>query len=278
MPPREELERDYLSTPGRPVILTGAMAHWRARAAWTFDSLADLLGDPRVSVFDNLFAPAEAVQMPLRLFLRYCEDPDLLASHLGGRGPLYLAFQPFTRESALLQDFAWPPELANLYASHGEALYDWFLQTFGVLLIGPAGTVTPWHEDLFGTHAWLAQMQGRKQFVFRPPDDAAPLARPGARATRARDAADDATDAGGLRYEGIVEPGELMLFPCGWRHRVTALSASISLSFNFVNHTNIVPHLFEIFRDLPAWAGRLDSPALRQALAIRWSSKDVGRG
>lgn len=279
MPSRAELERDYLSPPGRPVILTGAIAHWPALSSWTFASLADRLGDPQVTLFDNLFAPARPVRMTLRIFLRYCEQPALLGSRLEGRGSLYLALQPFMRGSSLLQDFSWPPELSNLYASHGEDLEDWFLRKFGVLLIGPAGTVTPWHEDLFATHAWLAQIQGRKHFVFSPPDAAAPLARPSASATRARtdadDAAADAAAATGVRYEGVVEPGELMLFPCGWRHRVTALSASISLSFNFVNDTNLAAHLFEIFRDLPAWAARLDSPSARQAFAIGWTQKEL---
>ena len=202
---------------------------------------------------------SDLFKMRLRTFLKYCEDPSLLAERAAG-SPLYFGFQPFCRECSLLNDFTWPEECNNLYADLGDEIYEWYLRHFGVLLIGPAGTVTPTHADLFGTHAWLAQLWGSKKFVFEPPD-------------RHREPSTDDLPPN-LQYEAVVHAGDLIVFPQGWRHNVTSLTASISLSFNFVNHTNYAAHLLEICRDLPAWMRRLDSPALRKALNITWKSDD----
>lgn len=40
---------------------------------------------------------------------------------------------------------------------------------FEWLFIGPAGAKTVLHEDIWGTDAWLAQLQGRKHFQLYHP-------------------------------------------------------------------------------------------------------------
>ena len=275
LPTKEEFEREYLSTPGRPVILTEAMTTWPALDRWSFAFFAVRFGDRDVVAFDQLLAPKKALRMKLRTFLQYCEDPARLSRRLGDAGPLYVAFQPFACGSLLLGDFSWPAGIDNVYMSIGDEVYDWYLRTFGVLLIGPSGTITPWHEDLFGTHAWLGQIVGCKHFVFCAPDEAFTLGKQAATAARRNADCIDRCAEDAPKYEGVVNPGEMIVFPKGWSHCVTALSPSISLSFNFVNSTNILAHMLEIFRDLPAWAERLNSPALRKALSITWSQKDL---
>jgi Cupin-like domain len=254
-PGRSTFESRYLRPPGRPVILTDIVTKWPAFGKWTFGFLSDAFGDRPVVAKDQLFTPKKAFHMTFRTFLRFCENPVLLEKRVSG-SPLYFGFQPFSRESGLLKDFAWPEECDNLYAHMGDGVYDWYLRHFGVLLVGPAGTVTPTHVDLFGTHAWLAQLCGSKRFVFEAPslDERAPNA------------------GASCMYEAIVHAGDMIVFPQGWKHSVTSLAPSISLSFNFVNHTNIAAHLLEIFRDLPAWTNRVDTPELRKALNITWTN------
>jgi hypothetical protein len=279
------LEDDYLSKQGRPVILTDAMADWPALRKWTFEFFAARAGDQQVEVAEQFFGPARRFNMPFGPFLEYCEDRSILAHAIEDSARLYCAYQPFSHESDLLDDFQWPPILRNLYATLEGAAYDWYLRSFGVLLIGPAGTITPLHVDMFGTHAWLAQLRGRKHLLFFTPDEVprmlaraghsarlAPDGRP-VRGTVSLESLIDFRDA--RAYEAVLEPGEMIVFPQGWYHYVTSLEPSISLSFNFVNETNFAAHMLETMRDLPRWTRRLNGhPQLREQMGITWTAQD----
>ena len=250
-----QLEREYLAAPGRPVVLTDVAASWPALEKWTFAYFADEFGHTEIVACDNFLAPSRRVRTPLRKFLRYSQSGR--AKSPRETKPLYCALQPFTADSVLMNDFAWPAMLENLYLSGTPCSYDWYLRTFGVVLIGPAGTVTPVHQDLFATHAFLVQITGRKHFEFWAPTPEAGLA--------------DAPAMETPLYEAVLHPGELIVFPQGWYHKVTALDPSISLTFNFVNRTNIMAHLYAIFHDLPVWLQRLNSPEARKAFSIGWN-------
>jgi hypothetical protein len=275
---RDEMEREYLSPPGRPVIITDVVGRWPAYGKWTFEYLADRFGDQDIVVRDRYQSggrPGAGLAMKLRTYMQYCEDPTRLPTRITPRHPFYFAFEAFSGDSELLADFTWPEAIDNLYSTLGPQVYDWFLRYNAVLLIGPAGTVTPLHEDLFGTHAFLAQFVGRKRAVFFPPD--VRLDKPSAISTRLAGLPEIARDDAPA-YETVVSAGEMLVFPRGWRHEVTSLDPSISLSINFVNGTNLVAHMLEIFRDLPAWAARLNAPGVREALAISWQAKDFDLG
>jgi hypothetical protein len=254
---REELEARYLTSPGQPIVLTNVARSWPACKKWTFQYLSDLYGHSSVVAADRLITPNKAFQLSLRTFLRFCENPSLLEERVGPVR-LYVGLQPLCLASSLTEDFVWPKACDNLYAHLGDEIYDWYLREFGVLLIGPAGTVTPDHVDLFGTHAWLAQLHGRKHFDFESPSVGAQKER--------------SPSPGRFNWEAELGPGDIIILPQGWTHRVTSLTPSISLSFNFVNHTNFGAHLLEICRDLPAWVRRLNSPQIRKTIGITWSN------
>lgn len=271
---RAQLEERYLSSPGSPVVLKGAIRSWPALTKWTFRFVGDRFGAEDIVAMDRLLTPTAAFRMKVGTFVEYCGNPERFAKRVDTTQPLYTALQPFSLDSDLLDDFVWPEAIANMYSELGPEIHDWYLHEFGVLLIGPAGTLTPLHEDLFGTHAWLAQIMGRKRFRFFPPDRDGGVRRRSARAARRQvdHSLDKTADA--PRYEVVVNQGDMIIFPQGWRHEVVSLDPSISLSFNFVNNTNYVAHLLEIFRDLPAWSKRLNTPRMRAALPLEWDSKD----
>ena len=37
--------------------------------------------------------------------------------------------------------------------------------------IGPAGSWTPFHSDVFGSYSWSANIVGRKKWIFYPPGE-----------------------------------------------------------------------------------------------------------
>jgi hypothetical protein len=261
------------------------MAGWPALDKWTFEFFIARAGDRQVEVAEQFFGPSRRFNMPFEGFLKYCQDRSILAHAFDDRSRLYCAYQPFSSESDLLEDFRWPPLLRNLYASMEGAARDWYLRSFGVLLIGPAGTITPLHVDMFGTHAWLAQLRGRKHVLFFPPDevprllaDAGHTARlaPDGRPLRGTVSLESLIDLRQARaYEAILAPGEMVVFPQGWYHYVSALDPSISLSFNFVNETNFAAHMLETMRDLPRWTRRVEAhPRLREQMGITWTADD----
>lgn len=253
-PTRAEFEKEYLTGVGCPVVLTDVTSSWPAMHKWTFDFFAAGYGDETVIASDQLRHPTKMFRMKLRRFLELCDFTGAAELEL----PLYLGFQPFSHHPELLCDFSPPPVVDCIYANSKGTLYEWYVREFGVILIGSSGTVTSLHADLFGTHNWLAQICGSKHWLLFAPGDAdnvvcgkVDLLHP------------EALTAPNLRnaqpYETVLEPGEVIFVPQGWYHHVVSLSPSISISFNFVNQTNLLAHILGMSRDWPLWSKRIKS-------------------
>jgi|SRR5579864_317426 len=272
-PTQADFERLYLKPPGRPVILTDVAKSWPALSKWSFDFFSAKFGKQVVVVSDRLLHPTRTFRMPFSTFLNYCKSPNSNQLERFGNPPLYLGFQPFANSPELLDDFSQPPVASCIYDGLTGDLYKWYVEHFGVILIGSAGTVTLLHADLYGTHGWLAQICGRKHWLVFPPQDAAnlyqgkvDLLQPDLEAfPKLRDA---------QPYEAVVSPGEVIFVPSGWYHHVVSLDPSISFGFNFVNQTNFLQHVLGICRDLPKWTNRISSPGFREPLSISWTAAD----
>lgn len=266
-PPREEFEREYFENQGTPVILTDACCSWPAIHKWTFGFFSARFGQSTVLACDQLLAPKRRFRMTFADFLTHCQSGNWDLTGAATTLPsLYFAFQPFSEHPDLLDDFSHPPVVQNIYQEGEPGLYSWYVQYFGAILIGSRNALTPIHADLFGTHAWLAQLQGRKRWLLFPPEDAASLC-------------DESGMSKGVPpnthpHEAVLFPGETIFVPQGWYHRVVCLDPSISLTFNFVNKTNFQAHILGICRDLPQWVKRISAPGVREHLAIRWSFRD----
>lgn len=247
---RVEFEEEHLASKGAPLIVTDAMDHWPARH-WSFEFFRERYGEDTVIVTDRLGRPSVARKLKMRDYLRYIESPESTSlGQVPSPTPLYCnTYSPFSTHRELLNDFSDPYFIENAYRSLRGGAADWYNQGFGWIFIGPAGTVSQRHVDLFGTHAWLAQVTGRKRFrLFDPTGDA-------------------------QCYEFILEPGEVVFIPAGWSHEVVSLAPSISLTFNFVCAANFAAHILAISRDLPGWSRKVDTPTMREAAGIQWTCK-----
>ena len=74
----------------------------------------------------------------------------------------------------LLQDFtppAWAGDMFEKLPASARPPFHW-------IFCGPKGSSTPCHVDPLLTHAWLAQIVGRKRFLLRPPSALPALVRP----------------------------------------------------------------------------------------------------
>jgi ribosomal protein L16 Arg81 hydroxylase len=101
------------------------------------------------------------------------------------------------------------------------------------IFIGPKGAVTPLHHDIWDTHAWLAQLVGRKRWIMFPPDQ---------RHLRyGYQVQPDQPDLEGFpRFqqatplECTIGPGDVIFVPSRWAHWVVSLDPTISLTHNYM--------------------------------------------
>jgi hypothetical protein len=222
-----EFKRQYQSA-GKPVILTDAAQDWKARKKWTFEFFKSRYGDALALVYryrGQKYKPSDASRMRLADFV------DGISSGDSTVFPYYIR-----DDWALLKN---NPSLAEDYSFH-RYFFDWFsllppfmrLQ-YPRIFIGPKGAVTPLHLDIWGTHAWLTQLVGRKRWILFPPNQ-----RPYLYDNQVDPGRPDYQrfplfrDASGL--ECVIGPGDTIFVPGGWAHWVESLDAGISLSANYM--------------------------------------------
>ena len=103
--------------------------------------------------------------------------------------------------------------------------------------VGPAGTLTPLHCDVWQTHSWSANLCGVKLWLFVAPWEAHKLwDRFGGR--HASSFADSCFLFPALRSAHVAEvvqnAGEVMFVPSGWFHTVQNETAALSVNANWV--------------------------------------------
>ena len=137
-------------------------------------------------------------------------------------------------------------------------------------MIGPKNAQIGLHYDFLETHAYLAQIVGRKRCVLFSPDDSAALY-DGAVNPDEPEFERFPLFRNATAYECILEPGELLFIPYRWWHHVVALDNSITVNYNFFNRVNFGAFLTSLFQALPDIVdGLAQSPEARAALGIDW--------
>ncbi len=223
----KEFNREYRAA-GKPVVITDAIEDWRARSAWTFEFFSSRYGSDSVQAYryqGEKYHQKDATHMRLAEYIAGVSSQD------------WSSFPYYIRDNwALLLAH---PELAADYR-YPQYFYDWFslLPSFMRLrypriFIGPKGAVTPLHLDIWGTHAWLSQLVGRKRWILFPADQQpllynckVDLEKPDLkRFPLYKDA---------RPLECTIGPGETVFVPGGWAHWVVSLDPTISLSANYM--------------------------------------------
>jgi hypothetical protein len=222
-----DFNRQYRN-PGKPVVIEDAIDHWKARTSWTFEFFRAAYGNDQVVMHEykgGKYKPGDTRTTSLAEYI------DGVTAHD------WRAFPYYIRDNWRL--LAAHPELARDYDCPAY-FFDWFklLPPFMRLpypriFIGPKGAVTPLHVDIWGTHAWLSQLAGRKRWVLFPPDQQEFL----------YDYSIDPENPDYEKYplsrnaravECTIGPGETVFVPSNWSHWVVSLDATISLTSNYM--------------------------------------------
>ena len=283
--------REHLAGEGLPVVVVDAMQDWPARSRWSFDFFRQHYGDDDIVANLPMFLEPdlglEPVQARMRLadYIDYIEDTRRAptATYLRGdletlrrnRLPLYApVYRVLHRHPELAADVAGSslPFIDDLFARLPLSVRR-FLDRYGspvhYLFFAPRNSVAFLHTDYWGTHAYLAQLHGRKLCVLFPPSDAANVYAGSVRNPFTVDPARFPLFEHARPHVAVLEAGQTAIIPSGWWHFVIGLEASLTYSYNFFTVHNMGSYFSHLFAVL---AQALSEPAdideeLRTAIA-----------
>jgi hypothetical protein len=222
---------------GRPIVLLDAANNWEA-LHWTFEFLRRKYGTIQVDCSryeSGWYAANDARRMSLADFI------DGVTSQDWKSFPFYIRdyWALFERHPELLSDcpvptyfFNWMNRMPAFMRRPGPRLFE-----------GPRGAVTPLHADIWGTHAWMTQIVGRKRWILIPPYQAHLLGKKiSLKGGLPRYAVNPENPdherfplfAQATPVEAVVSPSETIFVPGGWFHHVVSLDAGISITDNFM--------------------------------------------
>ena len=258
--------RERFMVPNLPVMLTGASDGWRAVAEWI-----DASGEPDVARLAALFPGSEVAVVdgagkPHDMSLR--EYADWWVHRRASGPPLYLKDWHQPREQPDYGAYRQPQHVAD----------DWLNEHWAAagggggggdhrfVYVGPAGSKTALHADVFFSFSWSANVCGRKRWWLLP----AAQRRLASDAATQPLAADIRTlrDAAAHVIELEQGPGELLFVPSGWYHQVENMRDTISINHNWLNACNARWGLRRLRETLDAVRAGLGADAADQELCM----------
>ncbi|XP_063973253.1 2-oxoglutarate and iron-dependent oxygenase JMJD4 [Diachasmimorpha longicaudata] len=114
--------------------------------------------------------------------------------------------------------------------------------------MGPKGSWTPLHVDVFASYSWSANIVGKKRWLLFPPGEEDNLCDARGHLPYDIDSPDNnlPLKQSNKSLEIVQGPGEIVFVPSGWHHQVWNLEDTISINHNWINGCNI----WNIWREL----------------------------
>ncbi|XP_054129814.1 2-oxoglutarate and iron-dependent oxygenase JMJD4 [Melozone crissalis] len=282
--------RDYL-IPNHPCIFSAKFTEdWGSRKNWVtwdgkpnFEHLLQKFGEAVVPVANcdvREYNSNPKEQLPFKEFVEYWRE-YIGNGHRSPRGCLYLKDWHLSR--------AFPEQ--DVYTTPVYFSSDWLneywdavaVDDFRFVYMGPKGSWTPFHADVFRSYSWSANVCGRKKWLLYPAGQEEFLK------DRHGNLPFDVT-APDLRDERIYprygqsqppleilqEAGEIVFIPSGWHHQVHNLEDTISINHNWVNGCNVAvmwsflqDELAAVQREISQWKDPVDDWHLQCQLIMK---------
>jgi len=248
----EEFAENYLY-PLKPVIVTDALREWKALGRWTPEFFKREFGQMKFKMEDDDLK-AKAGYKSADATIEYTMESFIdcvLESSEENPAPyfrnriLYDLFPSLKDDIQPLPEYFQPNWLPDRFLvkevrrvlNRGAAIE---------LYIGGKGGAFPvLHYDGAGTHAFLMQIYGRKEFILYPPEQEAYLYPSSEKLNLSMVKDLDRPDLGRFPLfanaqpsKFVLEPGELLFIPSHWWHTTKMLTACISVSANVLNESN----------------------------------------
>ncbi|KAF2979601.1 hypothetical protein EK904_003878 [Melospiza melodia maxima] len=143
---------------------------------------------------------------------------------------------------------------------------------FRFVYMGPKGSWTPFHADVFRSYSWSANVCGRKKWLLYPAGQEEFLKDRHGNLPFDVTAPDLRDKRIYPRYsqsqpplEILQEAGEIVFIPSGWHHQVHNLEDTISINHNWVNGCNVAvmwsflqDELAAVQREISQWKDPMD--------------------
>ena len=189
-----DIAREHLRGIGKPVIITDATENWPARSKWTFEFFKTAYGSDPATAWLGRGSGAGKLTT-LSAYIDFLDAPSAelpgiwtgkdigrMVAHRrprpdGGTSPFYLlGWYAFRQHPELYDDIAPAPYFVlDLVSALSPTLRDVFEWTsrreYTAIFIGPEGSLSALHRDYWNTHAYLAQIRGRKRAILFSPED-----------------------------------------------------------------------------------------------------------
>ncbi|KAJ8320765.1 hypothetical protein KUTeg_002352, partial [Tegillarca granosa] len=177
--------------------------------------------------------------------LLYWED-YIASGYAENKECLYLKDWHFNRDFPLYKAYTTPEYFTSDWLNEF-----WDTQVndhddYRFVYMGPKGSWTPFHADVFRSYSWSANILGRKKWIMFPPGEEECLK--DKFGNLVYDVTSEELNDNSLysRYcqlqhkiEIIQEPGEIIFVPSGWHHQVHNLEDTISINHNWLNGCNV---------------------------------------
>ncbi|XP_023777835.1 jmjC domain-containing protein 4 [Cyanistes caeruleus] len=269
--------RDYL-LPNRPCVFSAEFTKdWSSRKFWvTQDGKPDL--ERLLQEFQGA-APVPVANCDLREYNSHPKEllpfPEFVEywrefisnGHRSSRGCLYLKDWHLSRAFPEREFYSIPVYFSSDWLNeYWDAVG---ADDFRFVYMGPKGSWTPFHADVFRSYSWSANVCGRKRWLLYPPGEERfltdthgnlpfDLTAPEFRDPRIYPRSGLAR----APLEIIQEAGEIVFVPSGWHHQVHNLEDTISINHNWLNGCSVGrmwrflrEELGAVSRELSRWHG-----------------------
>ncbi|XP_077160178.1 2-oxoglutarate and iron-dependent oxygenase JMJD4 [Paroedura picta] len=245
--------KDYL-IPNDPCVFSAKFTEgWGSRRKWVtpdgkpnFEYLLRTFGEAVVPVANcdvKEYNSNPKEHLKLKEYISYWRE-HIKKNYRSPRGCLYLKdwhlHRAFPEQDVYTIPIYFSSDWLNEY---WDAIK---VDDYRFVYMGPKGSWTPFHADVFRSYSWSANICGRKKWLIYPPgqeenlrdrhghlpfDITAPeLKKSNAYPRYAQSTAP---------VEIIQEAGEIVFIPSGWHHQVYNLEDTISINHNWVNGCNV---------------------------------------
>ena len=226
---------DYV-TPGKPVLVKGAVRGWEAVKRWEPAYFSEIGGDLEVPVKMADVVKGQTVQMRLRDYVSALYEYESES----GRSETASGTYPYLHDIPV---FHLIPELAEDVSPFPTEYFPrWYhrnILDYAQFFMSATGSKTPLHFDTLQTHNLFFQIHGRKEFILIPGSQKDLCYMRGWRWSAVDASCPDYDRYPRFRHATpttvVVDPGDMLFMPSGTLHEVTTLSPSVS--FNIDWHT-----------------------------------------
>lgn len=259
----------------KPVIITEISTDWKCVQKWLkinenaidFDYLRTHLKDRPVPVANcskQHFNSHEKSEISLHKYFDWWELFISSRHSLKSDDLLYLKDWHLQQEEAETNaDFY---EVPKYFRSDwlNEYLVESKKQDYRFVYMGPKGSWTPFHSDVYSSFSWSTNIVGLKRWIFLPELEERQLLDNNQRLPFFIDS-DELLARNIPHYDELQGPNEAVFVPSGWFHQVWNLEDTISVNHNWFNGAQVEKiwealriNLGYVIEELASWGDEVE--------------------